>query len=119
MNLNVFINPWILVLAAGVNTCIGNLLLKQSRRVASDLSLLSMFFSPWFIGGIMFFGMNVILFTKALEKLPVSAAYPVLAGLGFGLLAISSSILFDERLNYNQWVGVAMILAGVIVLSRS
>ena len=119
MNLNLVINPWFLVLAAGINTCIGNLLLKQSRLVAKDLRLISMFFSPWFIGGIMFFGINVILFTKALEKLPVSAAYPVLAGLGFSLLAITSNLFFGERLNYSQWFGAGTILAGIIIMSRA
>ena len=112
------LTQWLYVFIAGINTCIGNLMLKQSRRVTHDSSFLSMLFSPWFIMGLLFFGMNVILFTKALEKLPVSAAYPVLAGLGFCLLAIFSSLIFNERLSLTQWSGVALILAGIIVVSR-
>lgn len=110
---------WSFVFAAGINTCIGNLLLKQSRRVSNDPDLISILLSPWVVGGLLFFGINVILFTKALEKLPVSAAYPVLAGLGFSLLAIFSGILFGERLNLSQWIAVSMILAGIIIMSRS
>ncbi|MDR1578249.1 MAG: hypothetical protein LBT86_08530 [Deltaproteobacteria bacterium] len=37
---------------------------------------------------VIFFGINVILFAKALDKLPVSVAYPVFAGLGFLLATI-------------------------------
>lgn len=110
---------WIFVIAAGVNTCIANLFLKQSRLVAQGDDFVSSFFSPWFLGGIAIFGVNVILFAKALDRLPVSAAYPVLAGLGFGLLAIAGGVIFDERLNPTQWVGVGAILAGIILVSRS
>jgi len=117
--MNFYGNAWSLVFAAGVNTCIGNLLLKQSRRVSSDPGFFSLLLSPWFIGGLVFFGVNVILFTKALEKLPVSAAYPVLAGLGFSLIAIFSSWFFGERLGVNQWIGMGMIVAGMILISRS
>jgi multidrug transporter EmrE-like cation transporter len=117
MNLNW--DAWVLVFIAGINTCIGNLFLKQSRLVATDRSLFSMLFSPWFIGGLLFFGINVIIFTKSLDKLPVSIAYPVLAGLGFSLLAISGNLLFGERLVGSQLWGVALILAGIIIVSRS
>lgn len=117
--MDLYWKSWVLVFAAGINTCIGNLLLKQSRRAPIDQGLISMFFSPWFIGGLVFFGINVILFTKALEKLPVSAAYPVLAGLGFSLIAVFSNVLFGERLNLNQWIAVGMILAGIVIMSRS
>lgn len=117
--MDLYWKAWSLVLAAGVNTCIGNLLLKQSRRVPNEPGFFSLFFSPWFIGGLVFFGINVILFTKALEKLPVSAAYPVLAGLGFSLIAVFSNLLFGERLGFNQWLGIGMILAGIIIISRS
>lgn len=112
-------NAWALVFVAGLNTCIGSLLLKKSRLAATDSSIMSIILSPWLIAGLVFFGINVVVFTKALDKLPVSAAYPVLSGLGFSLIAIASSFLFGERLGFNQWIGIGMILAGVIIMSRS
>lgn len=112
-------SAWSLVFVAAINTCIGSLLLKRSRLEATDPGLLSLLLSPWFISGLVFYGINVVLFAKALEKLPVSAAYPVLAGMGFGLIAIFSSWLFREHLGLSQWVGLSMILAGIIIASRS
>jgi multidrug transporter EmrE-like cation transporter len=53
-----------------------------------------------------------------LDKLPVSAAYPVLAGLGFALIAIFGKLIFNERLGLNQWMGMAVILVGIILLTR-
>ena len=106
---------WTLLIVAGANSCIGNLLLKQSRRVAVDGGLWEMLFSPWFIGGCVFYGVNVILFAKAMDHLPVNIAYPVLAGANFALLAVSSAIIFGERLGWLQGLGVGMILAGIFL----
>jgi len=118
VNLSPNFFPWLLVLSAGINSCIGNLLLKRSRLEAVDSSLYGLLFSPWFIGGLIFYGINVILFAKALDKLPVSAAYPTLAGFGFALLTLASAHFFGEKLGLNQYAGVAIILAGIIIMSR-
>jgi multidrug transporter EmrE-like cation transporter len=108
---------WGLVGLAAVNNAIGSLLLKKSRLVATDPGLLSLLFSPWFLAGLLFYATNVVIFAKALDKLPVSIAYPVLAGTGFGLIAIAGSFFFAERLGLNQWLGMGLILAGVIIVS--
>jgi multidrug transporter EmrE-like cation transporter len=116
--MNFTLSAWGLVFAAGINTCIGNLLLKRSRLEAPDPGLLSLLFSPWLIAGLVFYAINVVLFAKALDKLPVSAAYPVLAGMGFALIAITGNYFFGERLGLNQYVGLGVILAGIIIMSR-
>lgn len=108
---------WMLVLAAGVNSCIGNLLLKQSRLANHESGLGALLFSPWFIGGLAFYGINVILFAKALDHLPVSSAYPVLACAGFALLGVASYWLFRERLGAMQIVGMVLIVAGIFFLA--
>lgn len=110
--------PWLLVLVAGVNSMIGNLLLKQSRLVAPSPSLLDLVRSPWFLAGLAFYGLNVVVFAKALDRLPVSAAYPVLAASGFGLLAIVSTLVFGERLGLLQYVGLVVTLAGIMLIAR-
>jgi multidrug transporter EmrE-like cation transporter len=108
---------WLMVLAAGVNSCIGNLLLKQSRLVAPDGGLVALLFSPWFIGGLAFYGISVILFAKALDNLPVSAGYPVLAAVGFVLLGLSSYWIFHERLGAMQIAGMALIVVGIFLVA--
>jgi multidrug transporter EmrE-like cation transporter len=112
------LGPWLLILAAGVNSMIGNMLLKQSRIAGGSSPFVEQLVSPWFIGGLLFYAVNVVLFAKALDRLPVSAAYPVLAASGFALLAIASAIVFGERLSIAQYVGLGVTLAGIALLAR-
>jgi len=112
------LGPWLLVLFAGVNSMIGNLLLKQSRIVAPSPSLLDLVRSPWFLAGLAFYGLNVVVFARALDRLPVSAAYPVLAASGFGLLAVVSTIVFGERLGIVQYLGLGVTLVGILLIAR-
>jgi multidrug transporter EmrE-like cation transporter len=110
--------PWVLVLLAGVNSTIGNLLLKQSRAGHAAMALTDQMRSPWFLGGLFFYAINVLLFARALDRLPVSTAYPVLATTGFLLLAGAGAIVFGERLNVAQWCGMALALAGIVLVAR-
>jgi multidrug transporter EmrE-like cation transporter len=109
---------WSLVLIAAINSGIGNLLLKKSRLEAPDPSLLTLLLSPWFMAAIIVYGINLIVFAKALDSLPVSTAYPVFAAIGFSLVALTGSLLLGERFGLNQIIGLGLIVSGIIVMSR-
>ncbi len=93
-------------------------MLKKSTLASSDGGLFGLILSPWFIGGLGFYGINVILFAKALTHLDVSVAYPVLAGLGFALLAVASRLLLGEQLTPLRILGIALILGGIYMVAR-
>ncbi len=112
-------SAWILICFAAINNSVAAILLKRSRYEAPDAGLMSLLLSPWLIGALIFYATNVVLFAKALDKLPVSTVYPVYAGLAFGLVAISGSYFFGERLGFGQYIGLGIILTGIIVTSRS
>ena len=61
----------------------------------------------------------VILFAKALQTMPVSVGYPILAGVGFAALAISAAVLFGEALTPGKIGGMTLILLGIVLLARS
>ncbi|MER8511272.1 SMR family transporter [Mesorhizobium sp. M0894] len=107
------------VLAAGLNSCIGNLLLKWSRTsLPANAGLADNFLSIGFMGGLAFYGLNVILFAKGLDSMEISVAYPILAGSGFAMLMIASHYLFGEPFHPHKWIGVALVLAGIVSLIR-
>ncbi len=109
---------WGLVLIASVLNGSGSLLLKQSRLKATDDGLMGLLLNPWFIGGLACYGINVIFFAKALEKLPVSVAYPVLAGASLALITMVAAMVFHERMAPVHWGGAVFILIGIILITR-
>ena len=111
--------PLLLVLAAGFNSCLGNLLLKWSRlSVAPEASTVEKLMHIGFIGGLGFYAVNVVLFAKALDAMEVSIAYPILAGSGFAMLAAASWYFFNEPFTLVKGLGLALVLAGIFLLAQ-
>jgi len=59
-----------------------------------------------------------VLFAKALDALPVSKAYPVLAGSGFVLLAFAAALFFGESITLRNILGMILIFSGILLLAR-
>jgi multidrug transporter EmrE-like cation transporter len=119
MSILLFHSPVVLVLLAAVNSTVGNLMLKKSRLVLpSEYGFIDQYLSFWFIGGVCFYVINVIIFSKALDDMPVSIAYPILATSGFVMLLTSSSYLFHETISYTQMTGLALALLGIYLIAK-
>jgi multidrug transporter EmrE-like cation transporter len=107
------------LLLAGVSTTIANLLLKQSRLVmVPDIPWYEKFFTLYFIGAMIFFVINLGLFTIALDEIPISVGYPILAASGFSMLAVSAAMIFGEHFGPWQITGVLLVLAGIFALAQ-
>ncbi|TNE63840.1 MAG: QacE family quaternary ammonium compound efflux SMR transporter [Alphaproteobacteria bacterium] len=107
------------VLLAAVNSTVGNVLLKLSRRsLAPDAGFLTEVMSPFFIGAIGFYAINVFLFARALDHMPVNVGYPILAASGFTLLTVTTWIAFGERLSMMQIGGLVLVVAGIFLLAN-
>lgn len=110
--------PWLLVGISACCNCAGTLLLKQSRLMANHPSVWAAIASPWFAAAVMVYGTGLLMFSKALGSLPVSAAIPFSTGLGFILITILSHWLFDEQLTTTQLMGATLIVTGIAVITR-
>jgi multidrug transporter EmrE-like cation transporter len=112
-------NAWLLVLiAATVNSAAG-LMLKQSRVAADGSAIWLLAFSPWFFAACTCYLVNVFLFAKSLDYLPLSVVYPVYASAGFMIIAVVGNILFKETLGFIQLLGVVLIISGIAALART
>ncbi|HEY6528101.1 MAG TPA: SMR family transporter [Cellvibrionaceae bacterium] len=108
---------WIFIVIAGLFSTAGNLCLKKASTVAIDMNFIGMIFQPYFIGGLFFYGLNVILFVSALRHLDVSKAYPVLAAIGFSTLSILAAVIFRESLSLTNYAGLLVIIIGIALVS--
>ena len=70
------------------------------------------------VGGLVLYGISVIVWIAGLSRVPVSVAYPMLS-LGYVVNAVAAWYLFGEALSLQRLIGIGIILIGVLVLARS
>jgi multidrug transporter EmrE-like cation transporter len=90
--------------------------LEAGGGVAAARTIL---FSPILMTGLICFGLNAVCYMYALQShsLKISIAYPVMVGGGYAIIATMAYWRLGERMNLGQWVGVTLILAGVILVA--
>ena len=93
---------------------------SAGEAVSQSLSALaSALATNWMlILGIFCFAINVIFYAYALKKIDVSAAYPVMVGAGFAIIALVAWKFLGESLSRMQLAGVLCILIGVWLVAR-
>lgn len=110
---------WTLLGLSAVGSCAGNLLLKQANLAPSNPGLFAIATSPWFVGAIACYILDLIFFSQALQYLPVSAAVPVVSGIRIAATAILAYTFFGEHLTINQFFASSIITAGIILMLRT
>lgn len=70
------------------------------------------------LAGLACFALNVVFYAFALQKLPISAAYPIMVTSGFAIIVTVAGFMLNERLTVTQWVGVGAILLGVVLVAK-
>ena len=68
--------------------------------------------------GVTAMAVNFFLWTGLLSKFDLSYLYPF-DGLNRVLMMFAASIFLKEKMTLNLWVGVTLICAGVLLVSRS
>ena len=112
-----------LVLNATANLMIraGAMAIKQQypdeAAVPLLLALKAAVVSPWMIGGVICFGLNLAAYSYALSELPVNWAYPIMVSVGYAIIVCGAAVWFSESLSTRQIVGVGVILAGVWIVA--
>lgn len=63
------------------------------------------------------YGLSFYFLSLVLKAIPIGIAYAVWAGLGIVLLALVGWVFFDQTLDTPALIGIALILAGVIIMN--
>jgi multidrug transporter EmrE-like cation transporter len=119
---------WLLILTGvGLNAA-AQLLLKLATRplghftvfnfatLNSSISIL--FKSIPFWAGMLCYAASICVWLAALSKAPVSTAYPMLS-LGYVVVAFASVLWLGESMSPAKVLGIALICAGVVLVSRN
>ena len=110
---------WTLLGLSAFGTCTGNLLLKQANLAVPDSGMVAIATSPWFIGAMVCYVFDLVLFAQALQNLPVSSAIPVVSGIRIVATTVLANVFFGETLTSIQIIASGVITVGIIVISRA
>jgi multidrug transporter EmrE-like cation transporter len=119
---------WLLILTGvGLNAA-AQILLKLATRpmahfsefnvaiLSSSIAILLRSMPFW--AGMLCYAASVCVWVAALSKAPVSTAYPMLS-LGYVVVAVIAVLWLGESLTPAKVLGIALICAGVVLVSRS
>ncbi len=118
---------WILLLGGVALNAAAQLFLKAATRASgmlfADTGSVSWVAAAQLLravplwAGLCCYGVSVVLWVGALSRVPVSVAYPLLS-IGYIINAFAAAALFGEALTATKLAGIALIVAGVVVLTR-
>ena len=73
---------------------------------------------PGILGGLACYVVSVCAWIVALSRVDVSVAYPMLS-IGYVVNALLAWWLFGEAVSLQRWLGIAVIIFGVVLVARS
>ena len=73
---------------------------------------------PYVLAGMVLLGVAGLVWLRVLSELQLSAAYPIIS-LSYAFSLVVGKWLFQDDLNLTRVVGVAFIVVGALVASRS
>jgi multidrug transporter EmrE-like cation transporter len=63
------------------------------------------------------YGIAFYFLSLTLREIPVGIAYAVWSGVGIVLISLIAWVLYGQTLDLAAWVGIGLIIAGVLVLN--
>ncbi len=117
----------IYILISVVGGAVGQILLKKGMASMGPLTISAgqifniiwrMATNPYVVVGLAIYMFGTLFWLVALSRVQLSFAYPF-ASLSYGLMLLASWLLFREDISLLRIIGTAVIVAGVLIISRS
>lgn len=105
------------LLLASLLSCAGQLCQKQATRPAVA-GQRGRHISVWLGLALFCLGSGMALWLVVLQRLPVGTAYPMLS-LNFVWVTLAAKFIWKEPVTRRHWLGVALIIIGILVLGGS
>ncbi len=116
---------FIYLIIALVLNAIANILMKLANvrcslppTAPTHDKIIELYLSWPFLTGLCAFGLNLLFYTQALNKMALSIAYPLMTGTGFAIIGIFEYFIFSQRLSLLQIFGIILILIGIILVAQ-
>ncbi len=101
-----------IVLNAGAN------ILMKASAVNRGEGWQDQILNPYMITGLASFGLAFLAYRQVLLRgIPLSIAYPIMTTAGFIIVLAASNVFFHERLDWVQWTGIGLLVAGIWLIA--
>jgi len=94
----------------------GQIVLKSGAIGASSVT--AQLLNPLTWGGLVIYAVAAIAYIVALNKIPVSIAFPSVAA-SYIIVAVLAHLLWNEPLGWPQWGGIVLIGAGIALIHQA
>jgi len=113
----------LLVVLSALFTVSANLLMRGGVLRAGGFSLslasaLSLCRQPLFLAGFILYGVAALIWFRVLSVENLSTSYPLLVSLTFILVTLGAIFFFKEPVSTQKLVGIAVIVAGIVLVAR-
>ena len=118
----------ILVSICIVFTVVGQILMKYGMQQVGEITsmqqlfnfgtMLSIFTNFYIIGGILCFGLMLVIWLGAMSTLDISFMYP-LASLVYVLTAVAACVFLHEGISLLRWGGILLVVGGCLLIGQS
>ncbi|MCX6841809.1 MAG: hypothetical protein NTX53_05965 [candidate division WOR-3 bacterium] len=98
------------------------LVLAGGMRVQDDgvVGLLLRLAKQWtFVLGLVAYALAALVWFRVLSISEVSASYPIVVGLTFVMVNVGAILWFRESISVLKFVGVGVILAGIVLVAKA
>lgn len=76
------------------------------------------FWNPFVLMGCFFYAFSLLLWLVILSKLELSYAYPMISS-GYFFVALGSYFIFKEKVTWQRWLAIGIIILGVVLVGLS
>jgi multidrug transporter EmrE-like cation transporter len=118
----------ILLIVTALFTAVSNVTLRIGLNKAGGFNpsittlvpdVIRLLSQPFFTFGVICYGLSALIWFRVISNEPLSTAYPLLVSLSFLLITFSAVSLFDEGISSLKWLGLILILSGIVCVSKS
>ena len=108
---------WLMLTGSILLNALGNLMMR-AFSLSIEIRGIRDYLSLSFLLGISAFGLGVLLYARALRDIPIVFAYPIQVGACVLIISLVATIWFDENLGVPTIIGILLVIAGIVMLSR-
>ena len=116
------LKTWVCTLIVVFSNAFGNFFMKrglpESAQLSTPLEYIGALFQPWVALGVVLLIVWQLSRLALLSWADLSYVLPV-TSIGYVLVALTGRFFLGEAVSWMRWAGIAMIVAGVVLVSRT